>query len=442
MLNYAWVTFNSEPPVNPVHLTVTYYKDDKYRTDDFYVYLEDYPVTWATPTPEPAPTGTYAPTPTQTPDKPVIISEPSDRTVILSGASASYLVTLTAEGEGLSYQWYRKGPSESSFSVFSGKTSSFFTDTATLSMNGTEYYCRVSDRYGQTVKSNTVTLTVVKAVTITSQPVPVKVGKEGDTASINVTATGSGLTYQWYEKLPSSSSFAKSSVTTAAYRTSVTSERSGMQVYCVVTDKYGRTATSNTVTLSVADPVRITTQPSSVSVSRAGSVTGTGVSATGDGLAYQWYEKLPSSSSFVKSSITTAVYSISVTAERSGMQIYCVVTDKYGNTARSATATLSVVYPAFGKAALVLPSDVTEIELYAFDGDVSITTVEIQSGCTSIGPYAFRNCLNLTKIRIPPNCEIGTNAFSGCTEVLVYGKAGSPAEAYCKNHSNCWFAEE
>lgn len=298
----------------------------------------------------------------------------------------------------------------------------------------------VRDKYGNIQSSRTITLTVATAVKITAGPTSVRVSKAGDTASTRVTAVGDELTYQWYEKLPSASSFTMSSVTTATYSTSVTAARSGMQVYCVVKDKYNRTATSDEVTLYIG--VKITAQPASVKVDKVGSIAVTGVTAAGDGLTYQWYAKMPSGTSYSKSSITSSVYSISVTPERSGMQVYCVVTDKYGDTAKSGTVTLSAVIPAFGRAAFVLPAGVTEIEAYAFDGDASIKTVEIKSGCKSIGPYAFRNCTNLTKIRLPQNCEIGANAFSGCESVLVYGKEGSPAETYCKNHSNCMFVKE
>ncbi|NLD84292.1 MAG: hypothetical protein GX637_09010, partial [Clostridiales bacterium] len=178
------------------------------------------------------------------------------------------------------------------------------------------------------------------AVKITAQPQSVVVSAAGVTAKTTVTATGDGLTYQWYVKDLGSSSFTKSSNTTKTYSVALTAAKSGRQVYCVVGDKYGNTVQSNTATLSIAEAVKITTQPKSVTVAKAGDTARTTVTATGDGLIYQWYVKDLGSSAFSKSSNTTKTYSVALTAAKSGRQVYCVVGDKYGNTVQSNTATL------------------------------------------------------------------------------------------------------
>lgn len=99
-------------------------------------------------------------------------------------------------------------------------------------------------------------------------------------------------------------------------------------------------------------------------------------------------------------------------------------------------------YPEFGTANFILPEDTEIVEENAFEGDLAITSAEIPYGCERIGNYAFRNCTNLNKIRIPNICEIGTDAFDGCTLVYIYGEAGSPADLYCRLHDNCVFVEE
>ena len=88
------------------------------------------------------------------------------------------------------------------------------------------------------------------AATITTQPKSVTAAKNS-TAKTTVKAVGDGLTYTWYYKNPGTSDFLKSSCTSATYSTAMTSARNGREVYCVVTDKYGNTAKSNTVTLSM-----------------------------------------------------------------------------------------------------------------------------------------------------------------------------------------------
>nr|MCR4876444.1 leucine-rich repeat domain-containing protein [Clostridiales bacterium] len=95
----------------------------------------------------------------------------------------------------------------------------------------------------------------------------------------------------------------------------------------------------------------------------------------------------------------------------------------------------------FGTPDLVLPRAVTAIEEEAFEG-ISAGTVYLHDGCREIGERAFRNCGNLTKIRIPEGCVISADAFDGCTQVFIYGTALSTAEDYCETHANCIFVDE
>jgi hypothetical protein len=52
--------------------------------------------------------------------------------------------------------------------------------------------------------------------------------------------------------------------------------------------------------------------------------------------------KTPNATAFTKSSITGPTYSVTLTAARNGNQLYCVVTDKYGQTAKTNTVTMTV----------------------------------------------------------------------------------------------------
>ena len=122
----------------------------------------------------------------------------------------------------------------------------------------------------------------------------------------------------------------------------MTSARAGRQIYCVVTDKYGNSVKSNTVTLGMGNTVKITKQPVSVSAAKGTAAT-VSVTATGDGLTYKWYFKNPSATSFTyTSSFTSNSYSVSMDSTRNGRQVYCVITDKYGNSVKTSTATLSM----------------------------------------------------------------------------------------------------
>ena len=250
-------------------------------------------------------------------------------------------ITVKATGDGLVYRWYFKDAGSSSFTASTVKTDTY-SFPVTTERNGRQVYCKITDQYGFSVKSNTVSMSVATPVKITTQPVSVKVAKLEDVATITLKATGDGLTYKWYFKDAGKSSFTASSSTTNTYSFPVTAERNGRQVYCVVTDKYGNTAKSNTVSMSVATPVKITTQPVSVKVAKLDDTATITLKATGDDLTYRWYFKDVGKTSFSASSVTTNTYSFPVTAERNGRQVYCIVTDKYGNTAKSNTVSMSV----------------------------------------------------------------------------------------------------
>ena len=62
-----------------------------------------------------------------------------------------------------------------------------------------------------------------------------------------------------------------------------------------------------------------------------------------------------------------------------------------------------------------IPSSVTSIGEYAFDGCRSLTSINIPSSVTSIGEYAFHDCSSLPSINIPYSVtSIGGRAFMCC----------------------------
>ncbi len=115
--------------------------------------------------------------------------------------------------------------------------------------------------------------------------------------------------------------------------------------------------------------------------------------------------------------------------------------DSYAALVNSAGELQLIVRPAYGTPDFTLPSGIAVIEAGAFEG-AAMTVVSIPDGCESIGDYAFKDCAGLRQIRIPDGCALGTDVFSGCGTIFVYGTAGSPAEAYCQSHSNCVFVKE
>jgi hypothetical protein len=196
----------------------------------------------------------------------------------------------------------------------------------------------IKDAYGNTVATNTVTMTAIASISITTQPKNY-VGAVGSTATATVKATGEGLTYQWYFANPGATSFTKSGSKTATYSATLTAANSGRRIYCVITDAYGNSITTNTVTMSAS--LSITTQPKNY-VGAVGSTATATVKAIGEGLTYQWYFANPGATSFTKSGNKTATYSATLTAANSGRRIYCVITDASGNTTATNTVTMTI----------------------------------------------------------------------------------------------------
>ena len=83
---------------------------------------------------------------------------------------AHLLALLDAHGSGkLTYAWYVKDPGKDSFSK-SSVTKATYETTMTAAKDGRQVYCVVKDSAGKKVTSNTVTLTTVPKLMITTQP--------------------------------------------------------------------------------------------------------------------------------------------------------------------------------------------------------------------------------------------------------------------------------
>ena len=248
------------------------------------------------------------------------------------------IVTINAAGKDLTYEWYYKNEGMKSFAY----TSSFDGDTYEVEMSeardGRQVYCVISDKYGNKVQSETVTL--MSVVSITEQPVDVS-AEYGSDAIVTINAAGKDLTYEWYYKNEGMKSFAyTSSFDGDTYEVEMSEARDGRQVYCVISDKYGNKVQSETVTLTSV--VSITEQPVDVSV-ESGSNAAVTINAAGKDLTYEWYYKNVGMKSFAyTSSFDGDTYEVEMNSSRNGRQIYCVITDKYGNKVETDVVTLSI----------------------------------------------------------------------------------------------------
>lgn len=81
-------------------------------------------------------------------------------------------------------------------------------------------------------------------------------------------------------------------------------------------------------------------------------------------------------------------------------------------------------------AELILPDELRIIEENAFRND-KFESVYCQGNVTTIGAYAFAGNAALEWIYLPPSVtKIDKTAFNGCSQLTIYGKAGSYAQQY------------
>ena len=209
-------------------------------------------------------------------------------------SAGSVSLSVSATGTGLSYQWYKGASPLSNGGSISGATSTTLTiNPIALGNAGTDYYCVVSGTCAPSATSNNAEIIVFEKVAITSQPVASQTLCTGDTATFSVTASGSGLTYQWYKGatvLVDGGNIAGSTTDTLTLGPLVTGDAAA-NYHCVVSGTSPCSAvTSSNSNLNINQSASITTQPQvSQTICESGSVS-LSVVATGGSLVYQWYK--------------------------------------------------------------------------------------------------------------------------------------------------------
>ena len=243
-----------------------------------------------------------------------------------------YCVTVEAKGEGLTYQWYGRNAGDS-YWFKSIVTDNTYDDVMTSARADREVYCVITDKNG-----NSVTTEIVKLVCLPSEKLEILTQPTnseallGERYCVSVEANGEGLRYQWYFRNAGSDEWFRSGVTDNTYDDIMTTARMGREVYCVITDRLGNTVTTSTVKLiCVQRELIITSQPKD-DFAYMGDVFCSTVKANGDGLKYQWYFRNAGSVEWVRSGVRDNTYDDVMTKDRANREIYCVITDMWGNS--------------------------------------------------------------------------------------------------------------
>ncbi len=207
--------------------------------------------------------------------QPEIITGPASQTVC-AGQSVTFTVNAGVT-TGVSYQWRKGGVN------IGGATGSSYTIPVVAAADAGSYDVVVSGTCTPSVTSAVATLTVNALPAITGQPVASQAVCEGSPATFTVTATGTGLSYQW-KKNGVDISGANSNTYTIA--TTVTADAGTYTV--VVSGTCTPAVTSIASVLTINQQPEIITGPANQTVCAGQSVTFTVNAGVTTGVSYQW----------------------------------------------------------------------------------------------------------------------------------------------------------
>jgi hypothetical protein len=200
------------------------------------------------------------------------ISAQPNGTDVCEGSQFS--VSVTATGDGLSYQWRRNGQN------ISGATASTYSVNEAQLSDAGAYDCVITNACSS-VTSQTVNVGVESEATFTSQPDSLELCA-GNQATFSVTVSGSVTSYQWFyngDEIPNA--------TSSTYTIPSTTANDAGTYHCQVNAGECGLVVSDTAVLTVNPGTTITSQPTSDVVCEDDPASLI-VVASGTGLTYQW----------------------------------------------------------------------------------------------------------------------------------------------------------
>ncbi len=233
----------------------------------------------------------------------------------------SHTFTVAADGSTLSYAWFKDGV------LIGGATATSYTIAAAATSDAADYTCTVTGDCGVETTA-AATLVVEAPAVITADPVSAT-PCVGDAINLFVTATGTvPVTYQWRKD-----GVAIGGATTSTFTIAVAASADSGSYTCLVSNSCA-TPESSAAVINVLEPVVITASPLAATVCEGDAHTFT-VSATGDGLTYQWRKDATPIAG-----ATTGSYTIASAVAADSGAYDCVVTGSC-TTETSAAATFT-----------------------------------------------------------------------------------------------------
>jgi hypothetical protein len=279
---------------------------------------------------------------------PTVTTQPTSQTV-----TAGNTATFTAAASGsptptVQWQVSTDGNNWNAVSDGTGGTTGTYT-TATLAAgdNGKQYRAIFSNGVGSAATTNTATLTVQFAPSISTQPTNTTIN-DGQTATFTAAATGSPApTVQW--QVNTGSGWANvadgTGGTTNSYTTvALTSAQTGYQYRALytnsVTANVATSAATVTVNSSSSSPL-VTTNPTSQTVTAGATVTLSAAASGNPAPTVKWQVNSGSGWSDIAGA-TSPSYSFTSAAGDNGRQYRAVFTNGVGSDATTTAATVLV----------------------------------------------------------------------------------------------------
>ncbi|MBC7486199.1 MAG: hypothetical protein H7282_05570, partial [Cytophagaceae bacterium] len=276
-----------------------------------------------------------------------ITGQPIATQTICAGSAAS--MTVTATGTTLTYQWKKGGVNVTNGGTISGATTATLNISSLIAGDAGNYTVDVTaSGCGSAVTSSTSVLAVNAPPAITAQPAATQTLCTGNAATFSVTATGSGLTYQWQKGgVNMSNGGTVSGALTSALAISSLISADAATYTVIISGTCGSPVTSSNSVLTVNTGAAITVQPIATQTICAGSAASMTVTATGTTLTYQWKKGgVNVTNGGTISGATTATLNIStLVAGDAGSYTADVTASGCGSAVTSSTSILAVNAP-------------------------------------------------------------------------------------------------
>ncbi|HRN80353.1 MAG TPA: M36 family metallopeptidase [Ferruginibacter sp.] len=270
-----------------------------------------------------------------------ITTQPVNVTVC---AGSNAVFTVAVSGTAPTYQWQVSTDGGNTWGNIPTATTATLTLTGvTAGQNNTRYRVITGNTCPSSVTSTGVTLTVNNPAAITTQPVNQSVCS-GNNTSFSVTASGTGLAYQWQVSIDGGANWTDLTGATSSTLNinGATVNLNGNRYRAIVTGCSGA-INSAAVTLTVLETASILTAPSNVNAC-SGTDAVFSVSAAGTNITYQWQVSTDGGNTWSNvSGANTATFTIpAVTGPMNNNRVRVIVSNTCAGSLTSSAAILTV----------------------------------------------------------------------------------------------------